>query len=205
MKNHSTFYGSDEDLAQLRQEIEKEDFTEYQGNFIRASGIPITPSFAVVIVVGIGSCIKKYLETRGKRMVTRETHGERIVIKGNFSADEIERLIQIPHSLDIVDEKMPLLSADVQETIWTKSNWMYDELENQTVEFKIPARGGIVHGLGKFLVRKNPDGLLAIDATTDTQGRDPTERVFTRYHLPQIAVDRIERHPNQSVAMFQLV
>ena len=91
------------------------------------------------------------------------------------------------------------------DTIWTKSKWSYDDLNDKTVEFRIPARGGMVHGLGRFLVRRNPDGLLAGDATTDIEGRDWAERIFTRYHLPQVAVDRIERHPDQSVAAFLLV
>jgi hypothetical protein len=91
------------------------------------------------------------------------------------------------------------------ETSWTKSKWSQDDLSGKTVEFYIPARGGNVHGLGKFLVRQNPEGLLAIDATTDIQGREWAERIITRYHLPQIAVDRIERHPDQKVAEFLLV
>ena len=93
----------------------------------------------------------------------------------------------------------------ILKTIWTKSKWTYQDLEGKTVEFKIPARGGIVHGLGKFLVRQNPDGLLAIDAATDIQGKHWAERIFTRYQIPQLGVDRIERHPDQSVAEFLLV
>ena len=91
------------------------------------------------------------------------------------------------------------------ETIWTKSKWSQEELSEKTVEFRIPARGGVVHGLGKFLTRQNPEGLLAIDATTDIQGRDWAERIFTRYHLPQSAVDRIKRHPDKKIAEFLLV
>jgi hypothetical protein len=80
---------------------------------------------------------------------------------------------------------------DFMETIWVKSKWKKDEIDHKRVEFRIPARGGIAHGLAEFWVRQNPDGLVAIDVVTDVQGRNWAERFQTRYHLPQAAVDRI--------------
>jgi hypothetical protein len=90
------------------------------------------------------------------------------------------------------------------DTIWVKSKWSQDELDRKRVELRIPAHGGIVHGLGEFRVRQNPDGLLAIDAVTDVQGRNWAERIRTRYHLPQAAVDRIAKHPDTKVGDFLL-
>jgi hypothetical protein len=91
------------------------------------------------------------------------------------------------------------------ETIWTKPKWKQEELDHKTVEFRVPTSRGMEHGIGEFWVRQNPAGLLAIDVVTDLPGRDWTERVQTRYFLPQIGVDRIERHPDQKIAEFRLV
>ena len=85
----------------------------------------------------------------------------------------------------------------MDNTTWTKSKWSYDDLNGKSVEFRIPFETGIVHEVGKFLVRQNPDGLLAIDISTDKPGNFWGVRVFTRYPLTQFAANRIERHPNQ--------
>lgn len=90
-------------------------------------------------------------------------------------------------------------------TIWTKSKWHKDDIDHKTVEFRIPTERGNEHGVGEFWVRQNPAGLLAVEVVTDLQGKDWAERVHTRYCLPQIGVDRIERHPDQTVAAFRLV
>jgi len=90
------------------------------------------------------------------------------------------------------------------DTIWVKSKWSQDALDHKRVEFRIPARGGIIHGFGELWVRQNTDGLLAIDAVTDVQGRNWAERIQSRYHLPQAAVDRITKHPDTKVADFLL-
>jgi hypothetical protein len=89
--------------------------------------------------------------------------------------------------------------------IWTKSKWKKDDLDHKTVEFRIPTDRGIDHGIGELWVRQNPAGLLVIEVVTDVQGKDWAERIQTRYFLPQSGVDRIERHPDQSVAVFRLV
>lgn len=91
------------------------------------------------------------------------------------------------------------------EIVWTKSKWKKDELDHKTVEFRIPTQKGVVHGIGEFWVRQNPDGHLAIDTVTDIQGRTWAERIQTRYFLPQEAVDHIESHPDQSIAAFRLL
>src|SRR5437773_500921 len=95
--------------------------------------------------------------------------------------------------------------AGVMEIIWVKSKWTVEDLDHKTVEFRLPFKNGIVHGLGEFWVRHNPQGMLAVEVVTDQQGRNWAERVQTRYFLPQIAVDRIDRHPDPSVAAFRLV
>lgn len=86
----------------------------------------------------------------------------------------------------------------------TISRWTVDDLNDKSVKFRIPAKGGIVQGLGKFLVASLPGGKLAIDVTTDVPGATPDERVFSRYALPQNAVDHIEHHPDATIAEFSL-
>lgn len=90
------------------------------------------------------------------------------------------------------------------EPIWTKSQWRSDDLDHKTVEFRLPMKGGAVHGTGKFWVRSRGD-LQSIEIVTDTQGRNWAERIQSHFVLPQIAVDRIEKHPDQNVAQFRLV
>lgn len=108
MKDRVKFFGSNEDLDALRSALTKNGFEEYEGIFTHASVDPVPVSICFVIVTGIGSCIKHHLTQRGKRVVTRETHGEKIIIKGNFSADEIERLLKISHGFEIEDDVEPL-------------------------------------------------------------------------------------------------
>jgi hypothetical protein len=88
--------------------------------------------------------------------------------------------------------------------MWTKSKSALPDLDRKTVEFRIPTQRGVVHAVGEFWVRQNPEGLLAVDLVTDVQGQDWAQRIQTRYSLPQEAVDRIERHPTPSVADFRL-
>src|SRR5438094_123744 len=112
--------------------------------------------------------------------------------------EEIRKLLErIPasgsfESAGLADQ----ISAKVPPTLWTKPNWRIDELDHKSVEFRIPIRGGSVHGIGEFWVRKNPSALLAIDIVTDVQGKNWAERVQTRYHIPQAGVDRIDHHPD---------
>jgi len=85
------------------------------------------------------------------------------------------------------------------DIILTKSKLTFEELNNKSVEFKIPS-----HGIGTFKVRKNDEGLLAIDIDTDIRGNGWNVRGFTRYNLTQDTVDAIQIHPNQSIARFLL-
>jgi hypothetical protein len=87
--------------------------------------------------------------------------------------------------------------------IWVKSKWSMEELDRKSVEYSIPRESKPLHGIGEFLVKRNPEGLLAVDICTFGQ-QTPAEINEKRYHLPQPAVDRIEKHPDQSIAHFRL-
>jgi len=91
------------------------------------------------------------------------------------------------------------------ETLWISSKWTKDDLHGKSVEFRIPLRGGTVHGVGEFWVRRNPRGLLAIDVVTDEPGRNWAQRMLRSYKVPQAGADRIKRHPDSTVANFRLV
>jgi hypothetical protein len=90
------------------------------------------------------------------------------------------------------------------EPIWTKSKWKSDDLEGKTVEFRVPIASGDWSGIGKFWAVE-VDDRLSVQLVTDEPGRNWAQRIQRICHLPQAAVDRIEEHPNQSVARFRLV
>lgn len=88
--------------------------------------------------------------------------------------------------------------------IWVKSKWQWEDLRDKYVEFRLTAPKYQVKGIGKFLVRINPRGELAIDICV-FEGDIPYHIVETRYYLGQDAADKIEKHPNQKVAEFRLL
>ena len=92
-----------------------------------------------------------------------------------------------------------------EPTNWVRSQWSREDLDGKTVEFRLPIQNGFAQGIGQFVVRKNPDGMLAVDVETDEQGRHWAERIQIRYHLQQTAVERISRHQDKSRAEFSLI
>lgn len=82
------------------------------------------------------------------------------------------------------------------ETIWVTCKWTHEELNEKTVEFRCRLRdnGAVVTGTGKFKVRENPDGLLAINIDCTLPGKTPHERVRQRFFVPQVGADVIEKH-----------
>ena len=101
------FYGSDEDLSELRKALSAAGFQEHEENIIRASHNIIPHSISFLAGVGVGKCVRAFLQVRGKRMVSRMVSDseEKIVIRGDFSVKEIERLLKIPYNLDIKNDK----------------------------------------------------------------------------------------------------
>jgi hypothetical protein len=86
---------------------------------------------------------------------------------------------------------------------WTKSKWSYEQLEHKTVEFKIPGERCWIHGVGEFLIRRNPQGLLAIEISVDLP-ETAFSRVDRRFQIAQVGVDAIEWHDDQAGAQFRL-
>jgi hypothetical protein len=87
--------------------------------------------------------------------------------------------------------------------IWVKSKWKAEELDGKLVEFKLKAPTFWVEGVGKFLVRKNPKGEIAIDICV-FKHQGPHQIAETRYYLFQATADKIEVNPNSEVAPFRL-
>jgi hypothetical protein len=96
-------------------------------------------------------------------------------------------------------------NAAIEETRmrswWVKSKWALKDLDGKPVEFTLTDKGGggKRKGMGKFLVRENMAGKLCIYIVTQINIAE------IRYVLFQGAANKIERHPDQSVAEFRLL
>jgi hypothetical protein len=91
----------------------------------------------------------------------------------------------------------------MSETIWIRSKWTFDDLNGESVEFKLPLQDGEVHGLGQLVASQGADGLLSIDIRTVLRGDTQTEKGTFNFHLNQWAADRLERHPDKAIADFR--
>ena len=81
------------------------------------------------------------------------------------------------------------------KTMWVKSKWKKEELEGKSVEYRFPiVGGGFVTGVGKFLIRQNPDGLLAIEIIEIRDGPHWSIKFQVRSPLSQVGVDSITRN-----------
>lgn len=89
-------------------------------------------------------------------------------------------------------------------TILTKSNWKAGELDQKRIEFRMPLEEGPVEGLGTLWATQCPDDLLSISIAVNLRWADGST-THIRVPLPQIAVDRIELHPDQSIAKYRLL
>lgn len=80
-----------------------------------------------------------------------------------------------------------------------------DELQNRSVEYQIPIKGGSLCGVGTFLISA-PDakGLYFVQIATTRKGIEKDQSISTHHYLPQWAIDRIRRHPDQAAAEFLL-
>ena len=87
--------------------------------------------------------------------------------------------------------------------IWTKSKWTLEQLDGQKVEFQFPTHRGTIHDTGKFLVRRNPEGLLAVDIVIEVAMGIGKWAQYRLRVLPS-GVRRIEKHRDQSIARFRL-
>ena len=91
------------------------------------------------------------------------------------------------------------------DDIWTKSKWSESDLDRKTVELWVPAYGSEVQTIGEFQVKSKPkEGLISVSVLVEFQEK-AGETIQWRGYLPQGIVDRIEYHPDQSLAAFQII
>jgi hypothetical protein len=87
--------------------------------------------------------------------------------------------------------------------IWTKSKWKAQELDGQSVEFRIPIADGVWSGVAEFWATGENER-VSVELVTNEPGKDWAQRIQRIWILHQVAVDRIEEHPDQTVARFRL-
>ena len=87
--------------------------------------------------------------------------------------------------------------------ILIKSRKWGREIDGKRVEFRItyPAEGRVREGVGEFLVRGNCVEKMAIDIVVP----HPEEYFDNVYHLTESLVEKIEIHPDQTVAHYRCV
>lgn len=88
--------------------------------------------------------------------------------------------------------------------IWVKSSWKKEELDGQLVEFKLVSPNRELSGVGKFNLRENPKGEIAVYIFIDEYPMRH-QGVTTRIWLGQQAVDKIEINPNPEKAKFRVI
>ena len=89
------------------------------------------------------------------------------------------------------------------DPILTKSQWTEAKLDGKTVEFRIPSDGHIYHAVAKFLAIDCPGGFLSLRIVSSQSLTDGATNEL-RIPVPQIGVDAISVHSDQSMAQFQM-
>lgn len=103
------FFGSDDDLQELRRILSKAGFKEVHSDTVHATDgvsgdiVPTAIAFAVILAPHFVSCIQTYLKERSKRMVTRDEN--KFTIRGNFTAKEFGDIAETCYRFDIKDDE----------------------------------------------------------------------------------------------------
>lgn len=103
-ENTVVFYGSSKDLEDLEKFMIEEGFLKYECTAIEAGNNVawVVKFLEYVIVSALVPCVIKYLDVRGKRMVSRTN--DKIVITGH-SAKDAAMLLQSEHKFQLEDSK----------------------------------------------------------------------------------------------------
>ena len=91
----------------------------------------------------------------------------------------------------------------MSEKIWVQSKWKLEELQAESVEFKLPVQDGEVTGIGQFVVTDNSEGQLSINIRTNLKGEGDRKDGMHDFHLNQWATDQIERNRGGSEVAFR--
>lgn len=137
------FFGSKEDIQELREVLTKAGFTEVQDNLVRASestvetigqALSVSTIFTVTIN-GLFSIIKTLIQTRGKRMVQTVTpDGTKRTLSGNFTFKQFEKFVEVTAAIRIEDNKENTqIKRNAEGYITNAVELSYTELLNQRV------------------------------------------------------------------------
>ena len=86
---------------------------------------------------------------------------------------------------------------------WIISNFPAPDLHGQTVEFRVPGKHGILHGIGTFEARALSGRRVVLRIRLQMQpGWARKEDILLL--IPHDGCRDIEIHPNQSVARYRL-
>lgn len=88
--------------------------------------------------------------------------------------------------------------------VWIKSKWTWEDLQDKTVQFRLISPKWRIEGIGKFLMRINPASEVAIEICA-IKSATLAEVVEMRFYLYQKVADKIERHPDPTIADFRLL
>ena len=90
------------------------------------------------------------------------------------------------------------------DDFWVKTKWSYDDLNEKRVQFELSASDKQVSGIGVFRISQRPSGEQRIEIVVTT-APSYWERIDHIFTLRQVHANGIQRHPDQSIAEFQLL
>ncbi len=103
-KHEAQIFGDAADLEALELALSGAGFSPQKQNLIQASeAAQIKELLIFAIGMDAGKCIRTYLQERSNRLVAR--HGDKVVIRGDFSTEEIETLLKASPGFNIEDDK----------------------------------------------------------------------------------------------------
>jgi len=104
----------------------------------------------------------------------------------------------------MTQENKPPKKDRMAREFWVKPNWSIDDLDDKRVQFELTDPKITVSGVGVFRIGQRPTGEQHIEivVTTAPSYWELRDHIFT---LRQRHADQIRKHPDQSIAEFQLI
>lgn len=98
-------------------------------------------------------------------------------------------------------DHIKMAESEQSERVYYPSKWSKKDLDDKTVQFVLSAPTYRAEGVGRFRVHIN-GGLVSIDILVD----HPEAKCVNHHHiLSPILADKIEPHPDKSVADFRFL
>ena len=90
------------------------------------------------------------------------------------------------------------------DSFWVKTEWTRDELNDKRVQFELTVSDKKVSGIGVFRINQRPSGEQRIEIVVTT-APSYWERIDQIFTVRQVHANRVQHHPDQSIAEFQLL